>query len=188
MCGIGGIWSTEDRDDVRIIARHMGEALRHRGPDDGGEWWDLRTGIALAHRRLAIQDLSPEGHQPMASASSRYVIVFNGEIFNFSQLRSELGGSTWRGHSDTEVMLAAFENGEIEDSVGKFVGMFAFGLWDRGGRRLYLVRDRIGVKPLYYGWVNGSFVFGSELKVIRTVPGFDSRIDRGALALFMRHG
>ena len=188
MCGIGGIWKSGGGLDVSAVARKMGSALRHRGPNDGGEWWDFAAGIGLAHRRLSIQDLSPEGHQPMASESGRFVIVFNGEVYNFAELRDALPGVSWRGHSDTEVMLAAFERWGVERSLQRFVGMFAFGLWDRKTRQLYLVRDRLGIKPLYYGYVSGNLVFGSELKAIRATPGFDDRIDRSALTLFMRHG
>jgi len=166
----------------------MANVLQHRGPDDSGLWLDADCGVALGHRRLAIVDLSPEGHQPMISTSGRYVIVFNGEIYNFEELRSDLGRVPFRGHSDTEVMLAAFDQWGIERAVGRFNGMFAFALWDRNLRQLYLCRDRIGEKPLYYGWVDGAFVFASELKSIRVHPRFDNTIDRDALALFMRHG
>lgn len=188
MCGIGGIWKSSGDLDVRAAAHWMSAALRHRGPNDGGEWWDLASEIALAHRRLSIQDLSPEGHQPMISASGRFVIVFNGEIYNFEEIRKSLPGRSWRGHADTEVMLAAFEQWGVSGSLDRFIGMFAFGLWDREIRRLYLVRDRLGIKPLYYGWINGNLFFASELKAIRAIPGFDGRIDRNALTLLMRHG
>jgi len=162
-------------------------ALVHRGPDDSGTFHDPATGIAFAFRRLSIIDLSPEGHQPMFSASGRYIIVFNGEVYNFEEIRAELGAQHWRGHSDTEVMLEAIERWGLEPAVQRFVGMFAFALWDRQEGKLYLVRDRLGIKPLYYGRVSGDFVFGSELKVIRQHPDFYGEIDRDVLALYLRH-
>ena len=165
----------------------MGAALAHRGPDDSGTFHDSATGIGLAFRRLSILDLSPEGHQPMYSASGRYVLIFNGEVYNFEEIRAELGARQWRGHSDTEVMLEAFESWGVESAVKRFVGMFAFALWDRGDRKLYLVRDRIGIKPLYYGRVDGNFVFGSELKAIRQYPEFQPDIDRDVLTLYLRY-
>jgi asparagine synthase (glutamine-hydrolysing) len=193
MCGITGFWSEGARgsgtsDDLR----RMTDALQHRGPDDSGVWVDPDTGVHLGHRRLSIVDLSPDGHQPMVSHDGRYVIVFNGEVYNFADLRRELtaGGDAppFRGHSDTEVMLAAITRWGLEAAVRRFVGMFAFALWDRRERVLHLVRDRLGIKPLYYGWVRGAFVFGSELKALGEHPGSDREIDRGALALFLRHG
>jgi len=172
---------------MRRIARAMAEAIRHRGPDDRGEWCDERAGIALAHRRLSILDLSAEGRQPMISASGRYVIVFNGEVFNHEELRAQLPERRWRGHSDTEVMLEAIENWGLEAAIRRFTGMFAFALWDRDERELHLVRDRLGIKPLYYGRCGKDFVFGSELRALRAHPAFDAEIDRGAVALLMRH-
>lgn len=172
----------------------MANTLIHRGPDDVGVWVDADAGIALGHRRLAILDLSPAGHQPMVSTSGRYVIAFNGEIYNHLELRKALsklgaGGTApaWRGHSDTETLLAAFEAWGIEKTLTSCVGMFALALWDRATRTLTLARDRMGEKPLYYGWVRGALVFGSELKALRAYPGFDNVIERRALALFMRH-
>jgi asparagine synthase (glutamine-hydrolysing) len=165
----------------------MGVALAHRGPDDSGVFHDSATGIGLAFRRLSILDLSPEGHQPMFSASARYVIIFNGEVYNFEEIRAELREQRWRGHSDTEVMLAAVEQWGVESAVRRFVGMFALALWDRQERKLYLVRDRLGIKPLYYGHVAGDFVFASELKAVRQHPGFVAQIDRDSLALYLRH-
>jgi asparagine synthase (glutamine-hydrolysing) len=189
MCGIAGFWQTKRQAEIpaEILIR-MGNALKHRGPDDSGVFYDDSTGVGLVHRRLSILDLSPAGHQPMTSHSGRYVIIFNGEVYNFEEIRRELGLScAWRGHSDTEVMLEAFERWGVEGAVKRFVGMFAFALLDRKERTLYLVRDRLGIKPLYYGWVEGQFVFASELKAIRQYPGFQGQIDRDVLALYMRH-
>jgi len=190
MCGIVGYWCQSiNRDEMEAIARQMSNTLIHRGPDSQGTWTDPATGIALGHRRLAIVDLSPEGYQPMHSANGRYVLVFNGEIYNFSDLRQELItlGHTFRGYSDTEIMLAAFCQWGIEPAVQKFVGMFAFALWDRKERVLNLGRDRLGEKPLYYGWMGETFLFGSELKALKAHPEWRGEIDRNALALFMRH-
>jgi asparagine synthase (glutamine-hydrolysing) len=187
MCGIAGFWGPNWRGAFTEVARKMGDAIRHRGPDDHGEWVDPVTGLALAHRRLSIIDLSREGHQPMVSHSGRYIISFNGEIFNFEEVRAELPGVPWRGHSDTEVMLAAFDKWGIRCAVERFVGMFAFAVWDRQEGKLYLVRDRLGIKPLYYGHSGGVLLFGSELKALRAHPAFDSQINRGAIMLLMRH-
>ena len=192
MCGLAGFFDpslSSGSDRLRNLARIMADTIFHRGPDDSGEWVDERAGIALSHRRLSIIDLSPEGHQPMISPSGRYVIVYNGEVFNFPTLRRELEGRgcSFRGHSDTEVMLTAIETWGLEAAVQRFVGMFAFALWDSRECQLHLVRDRLGIKPLYYGWVNKCFVFGSELKAIKAFPRFDNGIDRDSLALFMRH-
>jgi asparagine synthase (glutamine-hydrolysing) len=188
MCGIAGFWQTKrGTEDPLGLLNRMGAALAHRGPDDSGIFHDGDTGIGLAFRRLSILDLSPQGHQPMYSASGRYVIIFNGEVYNFEEIRAELGSRHWRGHSDTEVMLEAIERWGLESAVKRFVGMFALALWDRQERRLYLVRDRLGIKPLYYGHVNGTFVFGSELKAIRQHPRFYGEIDRDVLTLYLRH-
>jgi len=166
----------------------MGLALRHRGPDDFGQMFDPSTGLGFAHRRLSIVDLSPAGHQPMTSSSGRYTIIFNGEVYNYEEIRKELGGDHhWRGHSDTEVMVESIERWGLDAAVQRFVGMFSFALWDHLQRKLYLVRDRIGIKPLYYGWIDKDFVFASELKAICRYPGFEGSVDRGALALYMRH-
>jgi len=164
----------------------MCEAIVHRGPDDAGEWIDAQSGVALGFRRLSIIDLSPAGHQPMLSPSERYVGTLNGEIYNFEALRAELPAHRYRGHSDTEVMMAAFDAWGVDEAVRRFNGMFAIAVWDRETRRLRLVRDRMGVKPLHYGFAGSTFVYGSELKAIRRHHGFESRIDRGALRLYLR--
>jgi asparagine synthase (glutamine-hydrolysing) len=193
MCGITGFWDTSielNGERLRSIATQMSDAIIHRGPDNGGVWVDEAAGIALGHRRLAIVDLSPEGHQPMISSDGRYTIVFNGEIYNFVALRQELIalGHSFRGHSDTEVMLAGFSQWGIAPAVERFNGMFAFGLWDRQERVLHLGSDRLGEKPLYYGWIGRTLVFCSELKALKAHPQFQPEIDRDALALFLRHG
>jgi len=188
MCGITGFWQTRRRDLTPAdILDRMASSLFYRGPDDSGAYYDGSSGLGLAFRRLSILDLSPQGHQPMASSSGRYKIVFNGEVYNFQEIRRQLPLHTWRGGSDTEVMLEAFEQWGIEPAVKKFVGMFAFAVWDRAESTLHLVRDRLGIKPLYYGHVGSDLVFASELKAIRQYPGFAADVDRNALALFMRH-
>jgi asparagine synthase (glutamine-hydrolysing) len=192
MCGIAGYWSPELRPaksgaEIREIVRRMTETIQHRGPDDEGHHIDAEVGLALGHRRLAIIDLSPGGRQPMASRSRRYWMVFNGEVFNFLQIRAQLTNFDWRGRSDTEVMLAAIEKWGLREAVQKFIGMFAFALWDGLERKLYLVRDRLGIKPLYYGWANRTFLFASELKALRAHPEFEAVIDRDALAQYLRH-
>jgi len=193
MCGFAGFIQTARVVPAEAMAAHverMADTLRHRGPDDRGSWVDTDKGVALGHRRLSIIDLSIEGHQPMHSASGRYVIAFNGEIYNFPELRSELERDPirWRGHSDTEVMLAAFERWGVEAALRRFNGMFAFALWDRAENALYLAVDRAGEKPLYYGWVGSSFLFGSELKALRAYPAWRGDVDRDALATYMRYG
>ena len=185
MCGIAGFWQVKRGDeDPADILRRMHAALIHRGPDDSGIFHDAKSGVGLAFARLAILDLSPSGHQPMDSASGRYTIVFNGEVYNFEDIRAELGAGRWRSHSDTEVMLEAIERWGLDAAVQRFAGMFAFALWDRQERSLCLVRDRLGIKPLYYGRVGADFVFASELKAIRQYPDFAGEIDRDALALY----
>src|ERR1043166_5465250 len=187
MCGIVGFWLRKETGcEPTEVLRCMGNTLAHRGPDDSGIFFDKNSGLGLSFRRLSIIDLTAEGHQPMSSASGRYTIIFNGEVYNYEAIRAELGPQQWRGHSDTEVMLAAIERWGLEAAVRRFVGMFAFALWDRHEQRLHLVRDRLGIKPLYYGYVDGSFVFASELKAIRAFPGFQSIIDRDSLAAYMR--
>jgi len=192
MCGIAGFL---DRSlnviSAADLLRDMACALRHRGPDDEGAWLDPDSGIALAHRRLAILDLSPAGHQPMLSSDERLVIIFNGEIYNHSAIGAELdleAPQSWRGHSDTEVLLAAIRHWGLKSALKRCVGMFAFALWDRKDRRLSLARDRLGEKPLYYGRVGSSFIFASELKALRKHPSWSGHIDRGSLTLMMRHG
>jgi len=192
MCGIAGFVDASGRAataELEAIAQCMADAVWHRGPDDGGVWVDPEAGIALSHRRLSIIDVSPLGHQPMHSDNGRYVMVFNGEIYNFRALRRELEGSghSFRGHSDTEVMLACIADWGLPGALQRLNGMFAFALWDRQERRLHLVRDRLGEKPLYYGWVDQTFLFGSELKALRAHRAFRGEIDRGAMTLYLRH-
>jgi len=169
----------------------MADAIAHRGPDDAGIWLDTSGRVALGHRRLAIVDLSTAGHQPMVSPVGRYVIAFNGEIYNHLALRRELEATgkapAWKGHSDTETLLAGFEVWGIEATVKKSVGMFAFAVWDKLSARLTLCRDRLGEKPLYYGWQGSTFMFGSELKALKAHPAFRGEVDRNALSLFMRY-
>jgi asparagine synthase (glutamine-hydrolysing) len=192
MCGLAGFVSSngESADALVETVRRMCAAVVHRGPDDSGEWIDAARGVAIGFRRLAILDLSPAGHQPMPSASGRYVATLNGEIYNFEELRQRLQQSgqapAFRGHSDTEVMLAAFDAWGIADAVRQFNGMFAIAVWDREAGRLSLVRDRAGVKPLYYGTSGRTFLYGSELKAIRQHPHFHGTIDRGSLQLYLR--
>lgn len=188
MCGIAGIIAAKGLD--RGLLQRMGDVIAHRGPDDAGLWTDEDAGVGFAHRRLSIVDLSPQGHQPMLSADGRFVLNYNGEIYNHTDIRRELEqrgqvpADGWRGHSDTETLLQAIAAWGLEAAVEKAVGMFAFALWDRKERRLSLVRDRFGEKPLYYGWAGKDFVFGSELKSLRVHPDFDQEIDRRALGLF----
>lgn len=189
MCGVTGYWQVtgHSAEAVEAIVGAMAQQIVYRGPDDSGVWVDEAAGVALAHRRLAILDLSPAGHQPMLSAGGRLVVAFNGEIYNHLELREELAGQVWRGHSDTETLLAAFECWGIETTLKKCVGMFAIALWDREARVLTLARDRLGEKPLYYGCQGETLLFGSELKALKAHPAFGAEIDRDALALFLRH-
>jgi len=192
MCGIAGILDAPSGTDLATVARRMADALVHRGPDDEGLWVDAPCGLALAHRRLAIVDLSPQGHQPMHSASGSHVIAFNGEIYNFEQMRADLAAAgkapVWRGHSDTEVLLAAVEAWGLDGMLARAVGMFAIALWDRATQTLSLTRDRMGEKPLYYGRTRHGLVFASELKAIRVLGGPEPAIDKAALAEFMQFG
>lgn len=195
MCGIAGFIAAPllgDADALHIRARAMADAIFHRGPDDGDVWVDAAARVALAHRRLSILDLSPAGHQPMQSACGRYVVGYNGEIYNWAELRSELEAAgkapAWRGHSDTEVLLAGIAAWGIEATLRRARGMFALALWDRAEKTLTLARDRIGEKPLYYGHVGDDFAFGSELKALRALPAARFDTDPGALALMLRYG
>ncbi|TXN28220.1 asparagine synthase (glutamine-hydrolyzing) [Lacisediminihabitans profunda] len=192
MCGICGYFEDPrgrktDRADVLLMA----DQITHRGPDGGGEWIDPRAGIALGHRRLAIVDLSEAGHQPMVSASGNLVLSYNGEIYNHLDLRVRLADSglapEWRGHSDTETLVACFEAWGIVKTLDAAIGMFAIALWDRGASELTLARDRLGEKPLYYGWQGDAFLFGSELSALKAHPSFDGEIDRNSISLLLRH-
>lgn len=196
MCGLTGFLDVRrdlSAERLTSVVTSMSDCLRHRGPDGGGAWVDPAAGIALGHRRLAIIDLTVEGDQPMASASGRWITVFNGEIYNFPAVRAELEQTAgavrapWRGHSDTEVLLAAVEHWGVQGALERFNGMFALALWDRRDRVLWLARDRAGEKPLYYGWAGHAFLFGSELKSLSSHPAWKPSLDRGALALYARH-
>lgn len=189
MCGVTGLWRwTNFGESIGLSVTRMADALRHRGPDNGGIWVDADAGLAFGHRRLAIVDLSAAGHQPMLSSDERYVLAYNGEIYNHAALRREIDDAgpsvKWRGHSDTETLLEGIRLWGLEAVLEKSVGMFAVALWDRRERTLRLARDRMGEKPLYYGWAGKDFAFASELKALRALPGFDNAVDRDALALF----
>jgi asparagine synthase (glutamine-hydrolysing) len=193
MCGIAGYWDPRLREDDAHLSTlsRMAQSLRHRGPDDKGIWRDISVGIGICHSRLAIVDVSPSGHQPMESFDGRYIVAFNGEIYNYEFIREELtkcgAAPAWRGHSDTEVMLAAIGHWGFAATLEKLVGAFAIALWDKQERTLYLARDRIGEKPLYYGWIGNAFAFASELKALRAHPQWRSEVDRDALALYVRY-
>ncbi len=192
MCGICGFFNPHRPSSqkwMQSVSQHMADALVHRGPDDGGIWVDKKIGIALGHRRLSIQDLSSEGHQPMASACHRFVMSYNGEIYNFKEIRQQLErkGFQFRGHSDTEVLLGAVTEWGLEKTLEKMLGMFALALWDKEQESLTLVRDPVGKKPLYYGWSHDTFLFGSELKALRAHPEFDRAINPDALGLFIKY-
>ncbi len=192
MCGVCGVWFGQSRsqDELSHCAAAMAKRLRHRGPDDAGIFADGAAGLTLGHQRLSVVDLSAHGHQPMLSASGRYVVTYNGEIYNHRYLRRELrsSGCNFLGHSDTEVILAAIEHWGINGALPRFNGMFAFALWDRKDQCLVLARDRVGIKPMYFGWASSKFVFGSELKAIATLPGFTNPINRESLALLLTYG
>lgn len=191
MCGIAGFIDKNANYDSPDYSRQMGNAILHRGPDSDGFWHDNDLGVNLIHRRLAILELSPAGHQPMVSNTGRYVMVFNGEIYNFKsiarKLEGKLGEVSWRGHSDTEVLLLAFDTYGITDTLALMEGMFAIALWDRQDQQLTLIRDRMGEKPLYYGYSGGVFLFASELKAIKAHPKFNGVINRDALGQMMLH-
>jgi len=192
MCGIAGFRDVPPRaaaNGLGETARAMGDAIRHRGPDDWGVWTDEAAGLALSQRRLSIIDLSPAGHQPMVSACGRFVIAYNGEVYNHQEMRGQLEarGIAFRGHSDTEVILEACAAWGVEHTVKALIGMFAIALWDRQTRSLTLVRDRLGIKPIYWGQFGGLFLFGSELKALTAHPGWTPEINRDAVSAFLRH-
>jgi asparagine synthase (glutamine-hydrolysing) len=190
MCGLAGFLKSDgiNNDEAAHVLRLMTDRLAHRGPDDTGYWQDNASGIAMGHRRLSIIDLSSAGHQPMVSASGRYVIVFNGEIYNHREIRQQLGKSNWKGFSDTETILAAVEEWGLEKTLKKSVGMFVIALWDCSENTLQLARDRMGEKPLYYGWQGNFFIFASEIKALQRHPSFEWVINREALQLYVRNG
>jgi len=168
----------------------MAKAIYHRGPDDHGVWFDRECGVGFAHTRLSILDLSHAGHQPMESNSGRYMMVFNGEIYNHQTIRNELNTTlvtNWRGHSDTETLLAGFDAWGVIGTLKKSTGMFAIAIWDKQTNVLTLTRDRIGEKPLYYGWQGDTFLFGSNLAALKEHSAFKSEINRDAIALLLRH-
>ena len=193
MCGFAGFFGGHSVREGAAVLRRMASSIRHRGPDQSDIWEDRESGIGFAAVRLAIVDLSAAGHQPMRSSSGRFVISYNGEIYNHQELRQALEESgkapSWRGHSDTETLLAAIEAWGLEQALKRATGMFAFALWDQSDRTLALARDRFGEKPLYYGreWPGGPFLFGSELKALRQHPDFRGEIDRDALTLLLRY-
>ena len=192
MCGITGFIQGQvvDVDELKRRCQIMTDTIVHRGPDGDGVWVDPHAQIALGHRRLSIIDLSDAGAQPMTAASGRYVVTFNGEIYNFERLRktAELRGYPFRGHSDTEVIVAAAQELGPEAAIDRLEGMFALAIWDRQERTLWLARDRVGKKPLYYGWCGSSFLFGSELKALRAHPEFVGELDRDALGQYLQYG
>ena len=194
MCGITGLWELSEAigraGSAEETARAMADRLAHRGPDDAGTWAETEVGVALGHRRLSIIDLSREGHQPMVSACGRFVVVFNGEVYNYRGLKEELEnlGQTFRGASDTEVVVAGISQWGLNEAVRRFNGMFALGVWDRRRRVLSLARDRLGIKPLFYGFIDNGFVFASEVKALTGHPGFRREIEREAVPLFFRYG
>jgi len=190
MCGFAGFFNPEKFHIVNasVLIGSMTEDLRHRGPDDCGQWVDADAGIALGHRRLSVIDITAAGHQPMKSDDGRFVLVFNGEIYNHLELRRKLGFWPWRGHSDTETLLAGIQSWGLEQTIKQSAGMFALALWDKNEKRLSLARDRMGEKPLYYGWQRNSFLFGSELKAFFKHPDFIGDIDRSSLTMYVKIG
>jgi asparagine synthase (glutamine-hydrolysing) len=197
MCGFAGYaGGAVSGQEARSVLRRMSDAIAHRGPDDSGSWVDDEVRVGLAHRRLAVLDLTAAGHQPMVSVGGHLVLIFNGEIYNHQELRRELalhGWSHWRGHADTETLLAGFETWGLERTLSKAVGMFALALWNRRDRVLHLVRDRIGEKPLYFGWQERekgkrAFVFGSELRALARHPAFAGKVCRDAMREFVKYG
>lgn len=196
MCGFTGFYlnSPDSKESLIQQVNLMSNAIMHRGPDDSGAWIDEGIGLAIGHRRLSIVDISSAGHQPMHSNTERFVIAFNGEIYNHKELRIELDTLSdkriWLGTSDTETLLAAFEQWGIEETLSKLVGMFAISLWDKKQKKFYLIRDRFGEKPIYYGWINSLnkkvFAFGSELKSFRAFSGFSNNVSRAALRQYFR--
>jgi asparagine synthase (glutamine-hydrolysing) len=192
MCGIAGYLGASAAFDWSAgpeVLRRMGQAIAHRGPDHADVWVDADAQVGLVHRRLSIVELSEAGNQPMSSAGGRFVMVFNGEIYNHLELRDRLGEAapSWRGHADTETLLAGFEAWGVDETITRSVGMFALAVWDREQRELTLTRDRLGEKPLYYGWQGGTLLFGSELKALRAHPAFTAPVNRDALCLLLRH-
>ena len=187
MCGLAGFLQHDPLGpDAAATVAKMGQAIVHRGPDHSAVWLDAQAGLAFAHQRLSILDLSPAGNQPMASHSGRFVVTYNGEIYNFRELRTELGDVQWTGTSDTEVLVAAIDRWGVRGAVERLNGMFAFAVWDRQERVLTLARDRIGEKPLFYGRCGDAVLFGSELKALKAHPAFDAGLDREALACMLR--
>ena len=192
MCGIAGIFdpaASIGADRLGALASTMASSLVHRGPDASGLWVDAHAGVALGHRRLAVIELGPGGAQPMVSTGGRWVVAYNGEVYNHRDLRHRLerAGTGFRSGSDTEVLVAAVERWGVDRALDACEGMFAAAMWDRQNHHLHLVRDRFGEKPLYYGWVGSVFAFGSELKAVRTLPGFAPELDRHAVARYLRH-
>jgi asparagine synthase (glutamine-hydrolysing) len=197
MCGLVGYLSSKQSsfEETKVVIANMSAKINHRGPDGHGVWNDPEEGIVFAHQRLSILDLSEAGHQPMVSGSGRYVITFNGEVYNHldirNQIEAEVGAIKWRGYSDTETLLAGIDSWGLKKTLVQATGMFALSLWDRNEKKLFLARDRIGEKPLYYGWQGEGggtfFLFGSELKALRAHPSFQSNINRDAISLLLRH-
>ena len=192
MCGIAGFVDLEGgagENELRALAGAMAETLRHRGPDASDVWADGEAGVALGHTRLSIIDLSPAGAQPMRSSCGRFVITYNGEVYNAPELRAELeaAGRAFRGHSDTEVIVEGFAVWGVQETVERLIGMFAFAVWDVRERTVTLVRDRLGIKPLYWGRPNGRFMFGSELKALRALPDWRPELNLDAVAAYLRH-